>query len=221
VTVDRLDRAEDQPWRRVADQRALAVLLVRHGQTSFNAERRFCGGRSDPPLDERGREQAAALAQRLAGEVEQVWCSPQRRAIETAAGLGPDGVAPVIVERLRELDQGAFEGLDFKPTLTEHATFFRSWKRDPTDIEIPGGGESMSKLAQRVDAGMQEIIAQLGPRWRGRVIAVVGHQMAQAAFVCHALGKPLRHWPEYELRNGTANLLSWDQQRWSLVARNL
>lgn len=208
----------EQPWRIVADQQALAVLLVRHGRTSLNAERRFCGGRSDPSLDEQGREQAAALARRLAGEVEQVWCSPQRRAQQTAAGLG---ISPVVVERLRELDQGVFEGREFGPTLREHADFFAAWKRDPTHIEIPGGGESMGALARRVEGGMQEIVASLGDSWRGRVIAVVGHQMAQAAFVCHALGQPLRDWPQFELRNGRANLLSWEQDRWSLVARNL
>ncbi|WP_052552560.1 histidine phosphatase family protein [Enhygromyxa salina] len=216
----------DQPWRRVADQRALAVLLVRHGRTSFNAEHRFCGGRSDPPLDERGREQAAALGQRFAGEVDKVWCSPQQRAQQTAAGLAAAGLAgaagaPVVIEGLRELDQGAFEGLDFQPILTEHAAFFRAWKRDPTHVQIPGGGESMGELAQRVDGGVQQILAQLGGSWRGRVIAVVCHQMAQAAFVCHALNQPLRDWPQFQLRNATANLLSWDRKRWSLVARNL
>lgn len=208
----------EQPWRRVADQGALALLLVRHGQTSFNAEHRFCGGRSDPPLDELGHEQAAALAQRLAGQIDQVWCSPQLRAQQTAAALG---VRPVMIEGLRELDQGGFEGLDFKPILVEHAAFFQAWKRDPTHVQIPGGGESMGTLARRVDGGIQQIITQLGPSWPGKVIAVVGHQMAQAAFVCHALNLPLRDWPAYQLRNATANLLSWDDQRWSLVARNL
>ncbi|WP_181232954.1 histidine phosphatase family protein [Enhygromyxa salina] len=211
----------DQPWRRVADQRALAVLLVRHGRTSFNAEHRFCGGRSDPPLDEQGREQAAALAQRFSGEVERVWCSPQQRARQTAAGLAAGLGTPVVVPSLRELDQGLFEGHDFQPILTEHAEFFRAWKRDPTDVEIPGGGESMGALARRVSGGMTEILAQLGDDWRGRVIAVVCHQMAQAAFVCHALERPLRDWPQFQLRNATANLLSWDRERWSLVGRNL
>jgi broad specificity phosphatase PhoE len=204
-----------RPWRQVAEQGGLAVLLIRHGRTSFNAEQRFCGGRSDPPLDAQGREQAAAL-ERFAGEVERVFCSPQRRALETAAVLG----SPVVVDALRELDQGELEGRTFHPALQEHAEFFRAWKRDPTHVCIPGGGESMGALADRVETGMTKILAQLD-RPHGRVVAVVGHQMAQAAFVCRALGRPLRDWPQFELRNATANLLSWDRGRWSLVERNL
>jgi broad specificity phosphatase PhoE len=208
---------EAGPWRDIAKQGGLAVLLIRHGRTSFNAEQRFCGGRSDPPLDAHGREQAAALS-RFAGEVERVFCSPQRRALETATVLG----LPVVVEALRELDQGELEGRTFTPALQEHAEFFRAWKRDPTHVCIPGGGESMGTLADRVAAGMTEILAQLEPeRSAGRVIAVVGHQMAQAAFVCRAIGRPLREWPEFQLRNATANLLAWDRSAWSLVERNL
>jgi broad specificity phosphatase PhoE len=209
--------AEARPWRDVAKQGGLAVLLIRHGRTSFNAEQRFCGGRSDPPLDDQGREQAAALS-RFVGEVERVFCSPQRRAVETATVLGP----PVVVEGLRELDQGELEGRTFQPALTEHAEFFRAWKRDPTHVCIPGGGESMGTLADRVGAGMTEILARLdGERSGGGVIAVVGHQMAQAAFVCRAIGRPLREWPQFQLRNATANLLAWDRGAWSLVDRNL
>jgi broad specificity phosphatase PhoE len=210
---------DERPWRDVADRGALAVLLIRHGRTSFNAEQRFCGGRSDPPLDDQGREQAAAL-ERFAGEVERVFCSPQLRALETAAVLG----SPVVIEGLRELDQGELEGRTFHPALTEHAEFFRAWKRDPTHVCIPGGGESMGTLADRVGAGMTEILAQLErehSRTTGRVIAVVGHQMAQAAFVCRAIGRPLREWPQFQLRNATANLLAWDRGAWSLLERNL
>jgi broad specificity phosphatase PhoE len=209
--------SDARPWSDLAKRGALAVLLIRHGRTSFNAEQRFCGGRSDPPLDERGREQAAAL-ERFAGEVERVFCSPQLRARETAAVLGP----PVVVEALRELDQGELEGHTFAPALIQHAEFFRAWKRDPTHVCIPGGGESMGALADRVELGMTEILTQLErERSSGRVIAVVGHQMAQAAFVCRAIGRPLREWPQFQLRNATANLLAWERGAWSLIERNL
>ena len=204
-------------WRRVAAHGGLAVLLIRHGQTHYNAQKRFCGGRSDPPLDELGRAQATELGKRFAGEVERIYASPQLRARETAAVLGQ----ATIVEELRELDQGALEGREFHPALSEHAEFFRSWKRDPTHIHVPGGGESMGALADRVARGMSRVLGDHDTDPRGRTVAVVAHQMAQAAFICRALGKPLRRWPEFELRNATANLLVWDGSDWSLLARNL
>jgi broad specificity phosphatase PhoE len=206
-----------RPWRRIAAHGGLAVLLIRHGQTDYNAQKRFCGGRSDPPLDELGRTQAAELGRRFAGEAEWVYASPQLRARETAAVLGE----PTIIDDLRELDQGALEGREFHPALSEHAEFFRAWKRDPTEIFVPGGGESMGALADRVARGMNRVIRDHSADPRGRTVAVVAHQMAQAAFICRALGKPLRRWPEFELRNATANLLVWDGHAWSLMARNL
>src|SRR5689334_6814312 len=178
----RLAMSDERPWREVAKRGSLAILLIRHGRTSFNADHRFCGGRSDPPLDERGREQAAKLA-RFAGEVDRVFCSPQRRALETASVLGE----PIVIDGLRELDQGELEGLTYQPALTVHAEFFRAWKSDPTHVCIPGGGESMGALADRVEVGMTQILTHVGlagtARHGGGVIAVVGHQMAQAAFV--------------------------------------
>ena len=219
-----------KPWRRVAARGGLAVLLIRHARTRYNAERRFCGGRSDPPLDERGQAELAPLRERFASEVEAVFCSPQLRARQTAAALGHAQV----IEELRELDQGELEGRELRPALAEHAEFFARWTRDPTHERVPGGGESMGQLAARTHAALTGLArAQLGdrpspqrspqhgPEAPGRVIAVVGHQMAQAAFLCAALGAPLRRWPDYELRNASANLAVWDGRAWSLLARNL
>lgn len=204
------------PWQRIVARGGVAVLLIRHGRTALNAEHRFCGGRSDPPLDARGREQAEALRGRL-GEIDRLFASPQRRARETAEALGE----ATIVEGLRELDQGELEGREFHPALLEHAVFFRKWKRDPTHVPVPGG-ESMGALAERVSASMDEILTRVEPDGPG-VVAVVGHQMALAAFVCRALGKPLRDWPQFELRNATANLLALEpsSRAWSLFARNV
>ena len=209
-------------WQRITDHGGLAVLLIRHGRTALNAEHRFCGGRSDPPLDDKGRAQARELATRL-GEapIERVFSSPQLRARETAAALERGELT--LLEDLRELDQGELEGREIHPALAEHAEFFRKWKRDPTYISVPGG-ENMGQLAERTHAAMDELLEGLDARGRVRspqVVAVVGHQMAHGAFVCRALGKPLREWQQFALRNATANLLAWDGRSWSLMARNL
>ncbi|NVB36309.1 histidine phosphatase family protein [Pseudenhygromyxa sp. WMMC2535] len=213
--------APHRPWRGVAERGALALLLIRHGRSTFNAERRFNGAGSDPPLDAQGREQVAALGERLRGEPDRVLCSPQRRALETAAALG---ATPTVIHDLRELDQGALEGRVIPTALAEHAEFFAAWRRDPAEVRVPGG-ETMTELAERTHAA---ISGQLGlpalpssERRAGAVIAVVGHQMAHAAFTCRVLGQPLKRWPDYQLRNATANLLVWDGHGWSLEGRDL
>lgn len=209
------------PWQRVIERGGLAVLLIRHGRTPLNAAHRFCGGRSDPPLDDEGRRQAAELAARLAeAPIERVFSSPQLRARETAAALGRE---LTLLEGLRELDQGELEGREIHPALNEHAEFFRKWKRDPTYIAVPGG-ENMDQLALRTMAAMDGLLDVLDARPRVRraqLVAVVGHQMAHGAFVCRALAKPLREWQQFALRNATANLMAWDGRNWSLMARNL
>ncbi|MFV8749716.1 histidine phosphatase family protein [Nannocystaceae bacterium ST9] len=202
-------------WRKIAAHGGLAVLLIRHGQTEYNASKRFCGGGSDPPLDEAGREQARALAERLAGEVDRVFASPLLRAIETARALAE----PTSLAELRELDQGELEGQDIATTLPRYAEFFRAWRRDPSEVAVPGG-ETMNQLADRMLVGMRRVAA-IHEAGQGRVVAVVSHQMAQAAFVCRALELPLARWHEFELGNARAHALAWDGRAWSLLARDV
>jgi probable phosphoglycerate mutase len=98
------------------------LLLVRHGETDWNAEGRL-QGHSDRPLNARGREQARALAERLAGdEIDAVYASDLARARETAEIVGARLGLPVVVDAdLREKDWGTWEGLT--PTEREQVEF--------------------------------------------------------------------------------------------------
>jgi len=87
------------------------VLLVRHGQSEWNAAGRW-QGQADPPLSDVGRAQARVAARAL-GAVDAIFASDLQRAAETAAIIsGELGVGPVIIdERLRERDAGEWSGL--------------------------------------------------------------------------------------------------------------
>ncbi len=193
------------------------MLLIRHGRTTLNAERRFCGGGSNPPLDATGHAQVASLRARIEAALGPVFCSPQTRALETAAGLGLTPKSLTVLDDLRELDQGVLEGRRFKSAMAEHADFFADFRRDPGAARIPGG-ETMDELADRVHTAVMTAVAQ--PAQPG-ALTVVCHQMAQAAFCVRALGLPMTRWPTLELANARANLLAFDGHSWRLVAQGL
>ena len=88
------------------------LLLVRHGETDWNAEGRL-QGHTDRPLNDFGRRQASALAERLAGDgITAVYSSDLSRALETAEILAARLELPVVTDPdLRERNWGSWEGL--------------------------------------------------------------------------------------------------------------
>jgi broad specificity phosphatase PhoE len=88
------------------------ILLARHGQTAWNAERRW-QGHADPPLSSLGRDQAHDLARRLAHEpLEAAYSSDLRRASETAEIVARElMISHVALPELREIDVGSWSGL--------------------------------------------------------------------------------------------------------------
>src|SRR5579884_1391455 len=88
------------------------LLLVRHGETDWNAEGRL-QGHTDRPLSDFGRRQAKELAERLSGErVDAIYASDLARARETAEIVGERLGLPVVIDPdLREKNWGSWEGL--------------------------------------------------------------------------------------------------------------
>ena len=153
------------------------ILFVRHGQTEANRQR-LALGRADPPLTERGVEQADALSARLASiEVASVFASPLLRARQTAAPIAAAVGAEVVVDdRLIELDYGEWDGRSF-PDLPPDA--LARWRTDPTFA--PPGGESLRTVASRVAGFCTELLD-------GPTVVAVSHVSPIKAAVTWALG---------------------------------
>ena len=130
------------------------ILLVRHGETAANRAR-LALGRADPPLTERGRDQADALARAL-GEfgVHRIITSPLQRARETAAAIATALDLTVDVDdRLVEMDYGEWDERSFSEFPPEDLA---RWRRDATFA--PPGGESLLAVGERVAALCQELV---------------------------------------------------------------
>ncbi len=174
------------------------VWLVRHGRTALNAAGRF-QGRTDPPLDEAGRAQAAALAARPPWGEAPVWrASTLRRAQETATVLA-GGPVPADA-RFAELDVGELEGLTPAEGVARFPAFFEAWRRDAGSVRCPGG-EALGDAAARAWAGLLELAAQLHPD--GEAV-VVGHQLVFAAVIARAHGEPPARWAAFRLEHAEA-----------------
>ena len=148
-----------------------ALLLIRHGETAWNAEHRI-QGHLDIPLSATGIRQAASLGERLAAEtVTAVYSSELARAwltaVPFAARLGLDIIPD---SRLRERSFGVFEGLTADEIAARHPEGFRRWReRDPA--WAIDEGESGQQLIDRVLSALHDIAS----RHRGETVAVVTH----------------------------------------------
>jgi broad specificity phosphatase PhoE len=133
------------------------VLLARHGETDDNAARRFQGHR-DPPLNDRGREQARALGEALAGDgIRELWSSPLRRALETATIAGEVlGLEPCLDPRLMEVDVGRWAGRLYADLALDEPDAYAEWRSGFGGFRFPGG-ESLQEQGERVAEVLAEI----------------------------------------------------------------
>jgi broad specificity phosphatase PhoE len=178
------------------------LVLVRHGETEANAQRRLLG-RAESPLTERGRAQAHALG-RLLGPVARLVSSPLERARQTAAALGVAAPAEVD-ERWIEVDYGEYDGelLGAVP-----AEVWRRWRDDPGFR--PPGGETLEEMGARVRSACDELFAVDGSGARGQEdVVVVSHVSPIKAAVAWALGSDDSLAWRLQLATASISVVGW------------
>lgn len=145
------------------DTAGAQVYMARHGRTAYNHERRF-QGRLPVPLDDVGRGQARALAERAAAcGFAALWCSPLRRARETADIVAERiALEPREDERLVETDAGAWTDRTFAEVQAEAPAEFASFAALDMSFAFPEG-ESFADQAVRVHAAIDHIRAAQTP----------------------------------------------------------
>ena len=163
----------------------MRLLLARHGESVWNAERRF-QGRTDIALSERGRAQAEALGRALTGyRVAAAYVSPFRRARETAElALAGTGVPLIPLDDLRELSLGDWEGCTVDEVRARDGDPYRAWLLAPHDCPPPGG-EPLEAVSARVRAAIDRIAAA---HRNGDDVLVVSHGGVISVYACALLG---------------------------------
>jgi probable phosphoglycerate mutase len=160
------------------------VLLIRHGQSQGNAERRF-GGHTATPLSARGRNQAEATARTLKSEsLTAIYSSDLARAMDTAKPLANmTGLRVQATTAFRERSVGVMEGLTFEDAAQQHPEQYAALLR--RDFEyVLSGGESYRQLLDRARQKLDEIIEE----HRGGKIAVFSHTGTICILALHLMG---------------------------------
>lgn len=176
----------------------MRMVLIRHGETAGNLERRYIGGRTDEPLCEQG---IAALKGREYPAVRRVFSSPMKRCLQTAALLYPS-IRPEIIEDFRECDFGAFEGLNYA-ALNGRADY-QAWIDSGGALPFPGG-ESQAGFARRCAEAYAALLAR-GIREDCALVAHGGTIMAVMA----AYARPAGGYFDFQVQNGEGFVLYED-----------
>jgi glucosyl-3-phosphoglycerate phosphatase len=191
-----------------------SLILLRHGRTSWNAERRF-QGQADPPLDEVGRVQAYEAAALVAAiRPDLLISSDAARAVQTAERIAAaTGLALQTDQRFRERSLGHWEGLTREEVASAYPDEYADWLAGK-DVSRRGG-ESREQVATRAVAAYREL-----PELP--VIVVVTHSATAMALSAALLGLDQRvhvlgplancHWSELVAENAAG---------WRLRGHNL
>ena len=161
------------------------IIVLRHGQTTYNAAG-IWQGRLDAPLSDLGRQQASEAAAALTPYgIDLIYTSDLSRALDTARALGAAvGVDPVCDARLREIDVGEWAGMT-TTEVTEQFPDEQAAISAGDDLKRGRTGESVAEVATRADAFIRDVVLTLAP---GTTMAVVSHGVTGRTLAAELVG---------------------------------
>jgi probable phosphoglycerate mutase len=182
------------------------IILVRHGETDWNKEKRIQGGLSNTPLNDLGRKQAENLALKFRQDnVRAIYSSPLDRSLNTARAIARYHRLEVSIEpSLREIEAGELEGMttsDMGRRLSELLT------QQGVATRLPGG-ESLAEVQQR----SWDTVRRLSKQHPDGVLVLVSHYFVILSVICSVLGLHLSHIRRLRLANGSVSIINLDDQ---------
>ena len=183
------------------------ILLVRHGETTWNREGRY-QGRTDIPLSTDGEAQVRALAKRLANvPIARAVASPLSRAKRTAeAILAGRNLDLELDPALQEISHGDWEGKLSSDVEAAHAEMLGSWRMRP-DRDVPAGpgAETLGQVEARAWPVLERVTRHLGD---SDTLLVTAHDAVNRVLLCRVLGLPLTRVWAFRQSPATLNVLA-------------
>jgi probable phosphoglycerate mutase len=163
------------------------ILLTRHGHVEGIKPERF-RGREPLDLTARGRAEAAAVAQRIAGgwRPSHIYASPMGRCIETATAIAKAcAIAAKTCDDLNDIDYGAWQFKTFTETKARNPALFAAWFATPHLVRFPNG-EALQDVVARVANALRMVLA----RHPDETIVLVGHDSVNRTLLLELLDLP-------------------------------
>jgi probable phosphoglycerate mutase len=189
------------------------VILLRHGETDWNAQRRI-QGQTDTALNERGHEQSRVLVSATLGvQIDALYSSDLVRARDSAAYLAEArGLTVIPLPQLRERHLGMFQGVTGAEAQSRWPEEYARYRQRDLEQTL-GDGESLRQLQRRVIKVCEELIA----RHHGEHIALLTHAGVIDILYRHALGRPLHAARDFEIGNASVHRFDCDTSAWRLL----
>lgn len=193
----------------------MKLILVRHGETDWNNERRW-QGQLDVPLNDTGEWQARQVGQALADEpIARLVSSDLQRAQTTATAIAAACDLTILTDaRLREIGFGSWEGLSIDQIMEQDGDAYRRWRENPS-AHAPIGGETLDVTGQRVLSLWQEI-----REIDAGTIVVVSHGGTLRILLSHLLQLPPQSFWQLELDNASLSTIKINQTGNTLISLN-
>ena len=194
------------------------IILIRHGETAWNAERRM-QGHIDVALNPEGQRQAAALAAALAGEhIDVIVASDLQRALATAQAVAGTRAMQVHTDpALRERCYGGFEGLLYAEIAQRFPHEFARWQARDINASMPSGPRSAETFRQFYARSVDAIL-RWGAACPGQSIALVAHGGVLECAYRAATGLPLDTPRTFAVLNASINRFTVDNGALRLVS---
>jgi broad specificity phosphatase PhoE len=186
------------------------LLLVRHGDTEWNAGKIF-RGRADVSLNEKGVVQATLLGEYLKkSRLDAVYSSPLQRAVHTAERIAKPHSLDVRIEpALIDLDYGEWQGISKDEVKKIYKNLYIKWEKTPEKVRFPGG-EGLDDVKSRAIATVNKIVN----KHKGSVV-LVSHRVVNKVLICALLGLDNSHF--WNIRQETCGITSFSYEKGQFV----
>ncbi|MEM9448694.1 MAG: histidine phosphatase family protein [Cyanobacteria bacterium P01_E01_bin.6] len=192
------------------------ILLVRHGETNWNRDKKF-QGQIDVPLNDNGRQQAEQCAEFLKGiHIDRAISSPMLRPKETAEIILKRhlGVVLELDENLVEIGHGLWEGKFESEIEAEFPGELNRWKETPEAVQMPEG-ENLQQVWERAEAAWKAMLDSTIPPIDGedlahpQTILVVAHDAVNKSLLCQLMGLEPENFWAFKQGNGSVSVIDY------------